>query len=220
MIKSLTQLSLVAGSLTLAISATAPAQALTIYTDANGGRAAWEAAITNLGFNFTTDTFSTNRAEAATITFDSGVVSTGVGGTGSNFISGGRYTGFVETASTAFPTAYDQITWTFPTAVVGFAADWFNTASAARLTVRGNFDGTGNQTVNFFTQLGSPGDGFLGIVGNAPFSTVVFDTAGGGSESYQADNLSFSTTPIPTPALLPGLVGMGLAAWRKRKAEA
>jgi len=27
------------------------------------------------------------------------------------------------------------------------------------------------------------------------------------------------TTPVPTPALLPGLVGMGVAAWRKRKGE-
>lgn len=26
-------------------------------------------------------------------------------------------------------------------------------------------------------------------------------------------------TPIPTPALLPGLLGMGIAAWRKRKGE-
>lgn len=28
-----------------------------------------------------------------------------------------------------------------------------------------------------------------------------------------------TTTPIPTPALLPGLIGMGIAAWRKRKGE-
>lgn len=28
-----------------------------------------------------------------------------------------------------------------------------------------------------------------------------------------------SATPIPTPALLPGLIGMGVAAWRKRKNE-
>jgi hypothetical protein len=28
------------------------------------------------------------------------------------------------------------------------------------------------------------------------------------------------TTSIPTPALLPGLVGFGLSVWRKRKAEA
>ena len=30
----------------------------------------------------------------------------------------------------------------------------------------------------------------------------------------------FTTTPIPTPALLPGLIGMGVAALRKRKATA
>lgn len=32
-------------------------------------------------------------------------------------------------------------------------------------------------------------------------------------------SIAFSTTPIPTPALLPGLIGMGVAALRKRKAE-
>jgi hypothetical protein len=33
------------------------------------------------------------------------------------------------------------------------------------------------------------------------------------------DNVSFAT-PVPTPALLPGLIGMGAAALRKRKQEA
>ena len=32
-------------------------------------------------------------------------------------------------------------------------------------------------------------------------------------------NITLATTPIPTPALLPGLIGMGVAALRKRKSE-
>jgi hypothetical protein len=36
----------------------------------------------------------------------------------------------------------------------------------------------------------------------------------------QDANFRLSGTPIPTPALLPGLVGMGMIAFRKRRAEA
>ncbi|HIK43519.1 MAG TPA: PTPA-CTERM sorting domain-containing protein, partial [Leptolyngbyaceae cyanobacterium M65_K2018_010] len=32
--------------------------------------------------------------------------------------------------------------------------------------------------------------------------------------------MRLATQPIPTPALLPGIVGMGVAAWRRRQGEA
>jgi hypothetical protein len=35
----------------------------------------------------------------------------------------------------------------------------------------------------------------------------------------QSNGFVTSATPVPTPALLPGLVGMGMAAWRKRMKE-
>lgn len=45
-----------------------------------------------------------------------------------------------------------------------------------------------------------------------------------GAAAFVFDDLSFTpastATPVPTPALLPGLIGMGVAALRKRKAEA
>ncbi len=43
------------------------------------------------------------------------------------------------------------------------------------------------------------------------------------STDWEVDNIAYSGVipdPIPTPALLPGLIGLGLSAWRKRKAEA
>jgi len=36
---------------------------------------------------------------------------------------------------------------------------------------------------------------------------------------WSVSDASSTATPIPTPALLPGLIGMGIAAIRKRKAE-
>lgn len=44
-----------------------------------------------------------------------------------------------------------------------------------------------------------------------------FDLVGGPNPTQV--NLSITPTPIPTPALLPGLVGLGAAALRKRKQE-
>ena len=60
-----------------------------------------------------------------------------------------------------------------------------------------------------------PGNNFTSQTSltNLKFTNNVLDTTKSGS-TYSAD-----LTSIPTPALLPGLVGMGLAAWRKRKGE-
>jgi hypothetical protein len=43
----------------------------------------------------------------------------------------------------------------------------------------------------------------------------------GGGDHFAMDNFTFNEpiTTVPTPALLPGLIGMGFTAWRKRKVE-
>jgi hypothetical protein len=46
-------------------------------------------------------------------------------------------------------------------------------------------------------------------------SDVSYTSASGQTYFY-----SGNATPVPTPALLPGLIGLGLGLWRKRKAEA
>jgi hypothetical protein len=63
--------------------------------------------------------------------------------------------------------------------------------------------------------------------GAAGISSIDFTTIGTSlnNNQVQPQDLSHASlyrpggTPIPTPALLPGLIGMGLAAWRKRKSE-
>ncbi|MBW4661393.1 MAG: PTPA-CTERM sorting domain-containing protein [Drouetiella hepatica Uher 2000/2452] len=39
-----------------------------------------------------------------------------------------------------------------------------------------------------------------------------------GSSTVSLSNAQYTSTAIPTPAVLPGLIGMGIATWRKRKA--
>lgn len=45
----------------------------------------------------------------------------------------------------------------------------------------------------------------------------VNNTIGGNYQGFRAE---FNTTVVPTPAVLPGLIGMGIAACRKRRSEA
>ncbi|MBW4657423.1 MAG: PTPA-CTERM sorting domain-containing protein [Drouetiella hepatica Uher 2000/2452] len=213
-----------AAAIGLGMGSLQSAQAFNVYTD----RSLWETALG--GAVVTTDTFSNNIPNARTITFDSGVVSTGngtgsflntVGDTDSISIAG-RYNGDSDGQGDN-SSIFDSITWTFPQAIVGFGADWFSTATAEGVTITGNFDGTGNQTASFRSILGAPGTGFLGIIGTSSFSTITFSTETQGiptDDLFSADDLAFASAnspAIPTPAVLPGLIGMGLAALRKKR---
>jgi hypothetical protein len=55
-----------------------------------------------------------------------------------------------------------------------------------------------------------------GSLGIGTFSTESNSFIGAGGSAY---SLNLTSTPVPTPALLPGLVGLGVAALRKRKGE-
>jgi hypothetical protein len=192
------------------------AQALTVYTN----RAAWQNALG--GAQITEEFFDTNQPNGSTLSFN-GFTSTGNGtGTSINRVLNQSYNGAVDGQGDV-SALFDTITWNFSQAITAFGADWVSTTTDDRLTITGNFDGTGNQTIHFsdYPQLGTSGTGFLGIVGNAAFSTLIFSTEAADSsdkfEAFNVDHLSF--VQIPTPALLPGLVGMSIAAWRKRQGE-
>jgi hypothetical protein len=90
-----------------------------------------------------------------------------------------------------------------------------------------NFDPFGYVLNGFFTQLTND-DGADSQFGTASFNVALGDIFG--FEVQTVDNAFGGATatisnfnapePIPTPALLPGLVGLGVAALRKRKGEA
>lgn len=57
----------------------------------------------------------------------------------------------------------------------------------------------------------------------SPSTTLLFTSLTNSPYGPALDNVRVSTdgvTSVPTPALLPGLIGMGVAAWRRRRAEA
>ena len=75
----------------------------------------------------------------------------------------------------------------------------------------GDYGSSGQQSLSF--TIGTTGAYTLGFgVFNA------LDNVN--SSTLSIDNVSTGVTPVPTPALLPGLIGLGVVALRKRKAEA
>lgn len=73
-------------------------------------------------------------------------------------------------------------------------------------TLLADIDGTAGN----YTFLVNPGDEF-------GFGVLTVDNAFGAG---YATISNFNVTPVPTPALLPGLIGMGVAALRKKQSEA
>jgi hypothetical protein len=93
----------------------------------------------------------------------------------------------------------------------------------------------GSPNVNTWTLLGGGISSYIflsfGVDNSSPAvtdSTLLFsDSSGGGllkspNSGFIGRNsgLTFTAVPVPTPALLPGLVGMGMAFLRKRQTKA
>lgn len=76
--------------------------------------------------------------------------------------------------------------------------------------------GTVNGTVNYGTFLVNPGESFGFYVETADNLRLVGTVRGDGFATIS----NFNVTAVPTPALLPGLIGMGVAALRKKQSEA
>ena len=119
-----------------------------------------------------------------------------------------------------------RLTINFTTAVNAFGLDLRAfTGSPATATVK--IFGSDNSTVlNTFNAISLATTGASTFFGYQDLTASVGKielTQSGQSWSPIIDNLTFGKaqpTAVPTPALLPGLIGLGVAALRKRKAEA
>jgi hypothetical protein len=115
-----------------------------------------------------------------------------------------------------------SVTFTFSNQLNFFGFQWIN----------GNAGGLGNKVVQFFNQGVQIGNNFTltppgtqryynffvePIAGNTYdfFNEVRLIDPAGSAGNFRIDNVAFRE--IPTPALLPGLVGLGMATIRQRK---
>jgi hypothetical protein len=212
-LNTLNSFALATGTATLLLSVVSSANAYDVYTN----RADWEAAIAgsmpNPWYTITTDTFSNPIASAQSITLDSGIVSTNSAPPILPNSFNNNSVGIVnpgvdvyDNASGTLPGASDTITWAFPSPYVwAFGADFFRVDD---LTLTGNFDGTGNQTISINTAIGGE-DGFLGVVGMAEFDSVVFGNNTTTVDGFSVDNASFATKHVPEPSAVVALAMVG-----------
>ena len=148
-----------------------------------------------------------------TITLDSGIVSANsfppAVAFEDNSVSGGL---FLNSTDGDASSASTTITWTFPSPVFAFGADFLNT-NPNQLNLTGNFDGTGNQTLLVNNSIGGA-NGFLGIIGNANFRSIVFGTNTNDLDIFQIDSASLASVAsvpvaVPEPGMITGLVFLG-----------
>ena len=177
-----------------------PAQAYTVYTDL----ASWQQALSS--YILSTDTFDTTIPSAQSITLPSGIISANSGpitlpnqfnNNSVGIATAGHYANAVQAGLTA--TASNNITWTFPGQVVAFGADFLG-ASDNRLSLAGDFDGTGLQTLSVNTLIGGQ-NGFLGVIGTVPFSNVIFGNPSTQVDSFSIDTAYFASVPGPLPVI-------------------
>jgi hypothetical protein len=189
----------------------APGSAFTIYTN----RASWEGALS--GRPLVTDTFSNIINSAQTIQLDSGIVSTNSGPAilpnppyYNNSVGVLNPAVYANAVQAGFGTASNTVTWLFPTAVTAFGADFIG-AGAGRLSLLGDFDGTGLQSLIVNATIASP-NGFLGVIGTTPFTSIILGNPLTDVDSFSIDNASFAPVPGPLP-----LLGASLAyGWSRR----
>lgn len=211
------------GSTTLAVTASVmPAHAFTVF----GNETDYLNALDGAGLKeLPTETFDSTITAADTITFANGVTSTMTNRGGGNdnrvnneyFGSLGRDDG--RTVTWNFPLA------DFPSGINAFSFEIQGVTPSKDLSISGLFNGPdgGIQTVSFKADAGITNSSysFFGLVGDGPFDSFTFfdgvSSGNGNDFNFKVDNF---TAAVPTPALLPGLIGMGVAALRKRqKAE-
>lgn len=113
---------------------------------------------------------------------------------------------------------FDTVKVVFSTPVNGFGAEFFNVDPGLMIGLD-SFD----TDIDVYQALHSASgggagtadiDGFFGIVSDMEFTEFAFSCAT--LNQFAIDDFS---ADVPTPALLPGLIGMGVAALRKRKGE-
>ena len=113
-----------------------------------------------------------------------------------NVVTPGSYDNAVQAGAGS---ASNTIDWTFPEPMMAFGADFLK-ASMGRLSLSGNFDGTGTQTLLVNDTMMGP-DGFLGVIGTAPFSGVTFGNSSTTVDGFAIDNAYYAPVPGPLPLL-------------------
>ena len=218
------KLSLALAGATLATLATAHAsQALTLVTDR-----------TALGANETLDWSvlgpqSTSVASPFPVPASGGTQVTGSLPSGSfqRIDQGNNWSGnFASGEPLLWNSGNGSMQFSFSNALRGGGAQIQSNSYGSFTAVIEAFNSGGTSLGSFIRAGDSTGaaDGsaiFIGVLSDqADIAKITFSLSGASDFAINKLSLNITATAIPTPALLPGLIGLGVAALRKRKAEA
>lgn len=194
-----------------AILALSSVHAATTYTD-------FTSFSTSAG-TLTTETFDLDKANNANLSFDGGITSAGLlpAGTPDHNIASGLFHAHVRHPSDG--NGYQTLTWTFPTAVTAFGADFGSIAGSRALSIVGNFDGSGDISYNLRTEIGA--GGFFGVIGSSAFTSITFqiNTAEAtiqGNDLFTVDNVSIDSVPEPSTVIFSAIGSLALLTRRRR----
>ena len=195
--------SMLAVATLLGLIVTAPSYAtLTVFSD----RASWEAAIGGSdgfeNFNGVTPFGMSSGVNGAGL-IDIEIIGDPTlnridAGSGGADTDGSNY--FHGALDFSGVTPSDLITVLINQPVIGFGADWATTITGGELIMT-----IGSDTVAFTDHFTGLGDGFLGVIATAAFSSVVLDTELGTAEQFGMDNFTFKTVAEPPPLALMAL---------------
>ncbi|MBD1848725.1 PTPA-CTERM sorting domain-containing protein [Leptolyngbya sp. FACHB-711] len=174
--------------------------------------------IANLGFNLVnvTDSAAPNGTTISSLLAPNGITVTFSPETGKRTVPDGwstwsnGYTGpvYSDSVTTSLTLAFSSPITAFDFFAEPNPFDFRNitatTASGATLT----------QSVN-----GLAGAKYFGFYSDNATDEITSITISS-SDNFAIGQMRLAATPVPTPALLPGLIGMGIATFRKRKGEA
>jgi len=139
---------------------------------------------------------------------------------GSDDGSGNQGNTFYGTDLAGSVASYVSFNWAYNSNDLNSTFDSFgiffgaNPQTATLVNLAGGVSGPAGPVNGSYSFLVNPGQ-FFG------FYVETADNAyGEGFATISNFNVSPATTPVPTPALLPGLLAMGVAALRKKQAEA
>lgn len=204
-----------AGTMVMLVSTGTEAQALIIQYDRATFDSLYPGSVLENWDGFPSGTLLNNGSEVNGITYNSGVGTAVV----TNSFSNTTAPNGLGLAPNGFFLSTDSITFAFKHALTAFGIDINTFSQGGSITATTSNGDSINSLFDPFP--GSPTGEFLGFFSDTEFSSITL--AGVGANNFSLDTLrgvESSSTPIPTPALLPGLIGMGVAALRKSKQEA
>lgn len=171
------------------------------------GRADFDATAVN--FDFESATLGSTVATDGNLTATNGVVS--------------KVGSFGLTSGNSYFDGFDSsvIRFDFLNPVSAFGLDFIANNADITLSIFDNGDNLIESLTLDWTTLpiinGFPSS-FIGLNAGSNFiAYATIDTPLNGNELFVDNAIYQFAAPIPTPALLPGLIGMGIATWRKRR---